>query len=221
MNEATTLNGHGNGTANNEGNGGVDSAQLAGYLKATSLDDVANPLSAMDTIRKENSDTKSVTSRVTFTMEEKESLRPDDSASMQAGQDEDSYSVQGSAVAISRVTSDPDARAFDDQLQEINQTGMASQFPPRMPGVFHASHQNGAIIYTSSQEASFSKTVAEQDRRPRAVPSSAMIPPDEKLLEALTSPRDRVFVLKIEQDIIDFVKDRKYVQCHQYPFSWR
>lgn len=31
--------------------------------------------------------------------------------------------------------------------------------------------------------------------------------PDEKLLEALNSIRDRVWVLKLEQDITDFVKD--------------
>ena len=33
--------------------------------------------------------------------------------------------------------------------------------------------------------------------------------PDEKLLEALRSPRDRLFVVKIEQDFIDFIKDSR------------
>ena len=35
--------------------------------------------------------------------------------------------------------------------------------------------------------------------------------PDEKLIEALQSPRDRLFVVKIEQDFIDFIKDSRYV----------
>jgi hypothetical protein len=35
--------------------------------------------------------------------------------------------------------------------------------------------------------------------------------PDAKLLEALNNPRDRIWVLKLEQDIIDFVKDPSYV----------
>jgi homoserine acetyltransferase len=33
--------------------------------------------------------------------------------------------------------------------------------------------------------------------------------PDEKLIEALQSPRDRLFVVKIEQDFIDFIKDSR------------
>jgi len=31
--------------------------------------------------------------------------------------------------------------------------------------------------------------------------------PDEKLFEALESPKDRMFLLRLEQDIISFVKD--------------
>jgi hypothetical protein len=42
------------------------------------------------------------------------------------------------------------------------------------------------------------------------VPNMPAIP-DEKLLEALRSPRDRLFVVKIEQDFIDFIKDSRYV----------
>jgi hypothetical protein len=40
------------------------------------------------------------------------------------------------------------------------------------------------------------------------VPNMPAIP-DEKLLEALRSPRDRLFVVKIEQDFIDFIKDSR------------
>jgi hypothetical protein len=35
--------------------------------------------------------------------------------------------------------------------------------------------------------------------------------PDEKLLEALQSPRDRLFIVKLEQDFIDFIKEPRYV----------
>ena len=38
--------------------------------------------------------------------------------------------------------------------------------------------------------------------------------PDEKLLEALESPKDRIFLLRLEQDVIEFVKDSKYVLPH-------
>ena len=33
--------------------------------------------------------------------------------------------------------------------------------------------------------------------------------PDEKLLEALESPKDRIFLLRLEQEVIEFVKDSK------------
>lgn len=33
--------------------------------------------------------------------------------------------------------------------------------------------------------------------------------PDEKLIEALESPKDRIFLLRLEQDVIEFVKDSK------------
>lgn len=35
--------------------------------------------------------------------------------------------------------------------------------------------------------------------------------PDEKLIEALESPKDRIFLLRLEQDVIEFVKDSKWV----------
>jgi hypothetical protein len=33
--------------------------------------------------------------------------------------------------------------------------------------------------------------------------------PDEKLIEAMESPKDRIFLLRLEQDVIEFVKDSK------------
>lgn len=58
----------------------------------------------------------------------------------------------------------------------------------------------------------------------RSAPGStpaADCPPDQKLLDALENPRDRVWVLKLEQDVIDFVKDAKEAsltlpQCHAF-----
>ncbi len=33
--------------------------------------------------------------------------------------------------------------------------------------------------------------------------------PDDKLLEAMESPKDRIFLLRLEQDFVSFVKDTK------------
>lgn len=36
--------------------------------------------------------------------------------------------------------------------------------------------------------------------------------PDERLLSALETPRDRLFVIKLEQDVINFIQENAYVQ---------
>ncbi|KAF5227908.1 hypothetical protein FANTH_14652 [Fusarium anthophilum] len=52
-------------------------------------------------------DGKSITSGTTFALDEKESLRPDDSASVKAAaEDDDAFSVRGSLVAGSRMGSE-------------------------------------------------------------------------------------------------------------------
>ena len=40
--------------------------------------------------------------------------------------------------------------------------------------------------------------------------------PDEKLLLALQSPRDRMFILKLEQDIIKFIENSRYILITLY-----
>jgi len=51
-------------------------------------------------------DGKSITSGTTFALDEKESLRPDDSASVKAAEDDDTFSGRGSIVAGSRIGSE-------------------------------------------------------------------------------------------------------------------
>ena len=41
------------------------------------------------------------------------------------------------------------------------------------------------------------------------VPFGFSLEPDERLVEALENPKDRLFVLRLEQDVIDFVKDSR------------
>lgn len=36
--------------------------------------------------------------------------------------------------------------------------------------------------------------------------------PDERLLNALETPRDRLFVIRLEHDVINFIQDNMYVQ---------
>ena len=153
-------------------------------------------------------DSKSVASVATFGMDEKESLRPEDSASLKATEEEDRLSAQGSGPAGSRVGSDSGARAFRDQLREIS--NVAAPTPRGAPTNRFAPTMilNSAAAYDEAvmQNGTQLSTLAQ----PMPV---MMAPPvaDERLIEALASGRDRVWVLKLEQDIIDFVKDSRLV----------
>lgn len=141
-------------------------------------------------------DGKSITSGTTFALDEKESLRPDDSASVKAAavDDDDAFSIRGSLLASSRIGSDIAVRRIqaeenvDRRIAQHNaggqpvviSQGQDGQPPPRDPSVTTDALN---IIYRQA--------------------------PDEKLLEAMQSPKDRIFLLRLEKDVIDFVRDSK------------
>ena len=176
---------------------------------STSTDDGNTQLSSSNSSAKQGPlDSKSVVSVATFGMDEKESLRPEDSASLKATEEEDRLSAQGSGAAGSRVGSDSGARAFRDQLREISNVAAptprgatTNRFAPTMI-LNSAAAYDEAVIQNSAQLSSLTQPM------PAMMPSAV---PDDRLIEALASGRDRVWVLKLEQDIIDFVKDSRSV----------
>ncbi|OTA87027.1 hypothetical protein M434DRAFT_35560 [Hypoxylon sp. CO27-5] len=151
-------------------------------------------------------DGKSITSGTTFALDEKESLRPDDSASVKASaEDDEAFSVRGSLIANSRMGSEvarihrlrigdmPERRIVQilpesqDQGIATPQSGVSSQQPPvEQP-------QTLGIVNGSSD--AFTSMYGQN--------------PDEKLLEAMQSPKDRIFLLRLEQDVINFVQSSK------------
>ena len=153
-------------------------------------------------------DKSSVASGTTFALDEKESLRPDDSASTRAVEEEDG---PGTGATGSRVGSDTDARAFSDQLHKIAQipvTVMAPRAILQPNATMRPPIMFGQMPLNPVPEPQ-APTENEIPTAPQPAPG---VPPlDEKLLDALTSPRDRVYVLKIEQDILDFMKNEKWV----------
>ncbi|KAF2117534.1 hypothetical protein BDV96DRAFT_643907 [Lophiotrema nucula] len=184
-------------------------------VRSLATEDSNTQLSSSDSSAKPPSlDGKSVASATTFALDEKESLRPDDSASLRAVEEEDVTSPPDSVAAGSRVGSDSGvARAFRDQLHEIAVMGPIPQRgapPGRYPIVnVNSTHTlydpnqppNGIGRPMSQPLVNGMPTVAGQHTLPAI--------PDEKLIEALESPRDRLFVLKLEQDFIDFIKDSR------------
>ncbi|KAL1302138.1 hypothetical protein AAFC00_002572 [Neodothiora populina] len=198
-----------------------DEALPLGSLPPSAIsDETSTQLSSSGSSAKPASlDGKSVASATTFAMDEKESLRPDDSASVKAIEDEELYSPPETAAAGSRIDSETGARAFRDQLQEITSMGPPSL--PTIPAVDARATSKGGLLYDPSvpspagQPPSFTQATQAMLGKP------ADFPPDPKLLEALSNPRDRIWVLKLEQDIIDFVKDSKEAfvdlpQCNSF-----
>ncbi|KAF3007851.1 hypothetical protein E8E13_010784 [Curvularia kusanoi] len=182
-------------------------------VKISAAEDSSTQLSSSDGSGKPPSiDGKSVASATTFALDEKESLRPDDSASLRAVEEEDVASPPESVVNDSRQGSENGAaRAFRDQLHEIAVMNPQSQrgVPPgRFPNLPTGPH----MLYDPSQSMNGGRPMSQPVGS--GMPTMGGVPtlpsaPDEKLIEALQSPRDRLFVVKIEQDFIDFIKDSR------------
>lgn len=152
-------------------------------------------------------DGKSITSGTTFNaLDEKESLRPDDSASVQAAaEDDDAFSVRGSLIAGSRMGSEVAARFHRIQLGDMPPRSVPHQL------VIAESGNQGAATPQSASSEQIPVTDAKI-----ALVSATSTPngmygqnPDEKLLEAMQSQKDRLFLLKLEEMVIDFVQDSK------------
>ena len=158
-------------------------------------------------------DGKSTTSGTTFALDEKESLQPDDSASVKAAEDEEFGSGPASGAQNSRVGSEAGNRAFRDQFFEITEN---------IPPGSHRVHPGGRRIIAGIEEEGPQMT---HPPHTPALPAPTILPgpvslapvgpaidykyqdPDEKLFEALESPKDRLFLLRLEQEVITFVKD--------------
>lgn len=156
-------------------------------------------------------DGKSVASGTTFAMDEKESLRPDDSASIKAAEEDDSNSGPLSGGTSSRLGSEAGGKAFRDQFSEISER-MSSNGPrlslierKTVPGIVDAVPQ-GSL---SSPPPTLHKLPTML--RPEILVSngSPLIykyqEPHEKLIEAMESPKDRLFILQLELQIISFI----------------
>lgn len=151
-------------------------------------------------------DGKSITSGTTFALDEKESLLPDDSASVKAAiEDDDAFSIRGSFIAGSRMGSEVAARARGIQLGDISERKLAH--PPvgmHVPGVLTPQSASSEQAQGVNPAA-----LAREEMSSDALNVIYRQAPDEKLLEALASPKDRLFLLRLEKDVIDFVQDSK------------
>ncbi|KAH8841803.1 hypothetical protein MCOR27_002802 [Pyricularia oryzae] len=155
-------------------------------------------------------DGKSITSGTTFNvLDEKESLRPDDSASVKAATDEDdAFSIRGSQIANSRMGSDVAGRLRTIQIGDM---------PPRAiaPHSVSVAQPRGAAITPDGgaceqpSAASGGNPLATTQANQESFNGFYSQNPDEKLLEAMKSSKDRIFLLRLEKEVIEFVQDSK------------
>lgn len=152
-------------------------------------------------------DGKSITSGTTFALDEKESLRPDDSASVKAAaaEDDDAFSFRGPLLPNSRMGSDLAARARGIQLGDM---------PERRPLLVTSGSQSQGLATPQSassdqQNASSKANMAKITDLSNYMNALHGQTPDEKLLEAMSSQKDRLFVLRLEAELIKFVTKSK------------
>ncbi|EGR47726.1 uncharacterized protein TRIREDRAFT_63620, partial [Trichoderma reesei QM6a] len=174
------------------------------FSRASGSDDSQKADSSSDLGTKPPSlDGKSITSGTTFALDEKESLRPDDSASVKAAaEDDDSFSIRGSLIAGSRMSSDFAARTRGIQLGDMPERQLVQP-------VVEAHGQGILTPQSTSSEQPPQDSLRSTGGSSDALNVIYRQAPDDKLLEALAAPRDRLFLLRLEKDVIDFVQDSK------------
>lgn len=168
-------------------------------------------------------DGKSITSGTTFALDEKESLRPDDSASVKAAEDDDTFSGRGSIVAGSRIGSEAAgkhnppplskhnlikvARAYHSQIYDAQRRSMLPPLESQPQGTLTPqSGSSGQLVAGNLPQQSFKGVLPTKDDFHNIFYKTS---PDEKLMEAMEEPRNRIFLLRLEQDVINFVRDTK------------
>jgi len=184
------------------------SAQDAPRGGTDSTEDEQSHLSNSST-KGPNFDTKSMASVTTFAMDEKESLRPDDSASVRAAEDDDhtQHSFKGHGP---QLPTDAVASIRDQENEAFGGVRVAMRRPPM--GIMQNPPQFGdfplpsAIVPTPSFAA---PAPADTNVQETPAPNSHLlsIAPDEKLLDAMNSPKDRLLLLQLEERIIHFIKN--------------
>ncbi|KAK4190608.1 hypothetical protein QBC35DRAFT_61557 [Podospora australis] len=193
--------------------GSTESSNRAGSTQTPPSDDTslrADSNSELGT-KPPSLDGKSITSGTTFALDEKESLRPDDSASVKAAaEDDDAFSFRGGSYLVnSRMGSDVAARIQRLQIGDM---------PPRAMTAHHASAGNKSQGIATPQSGVSDKQLTSDAKHPLvsgAVAPDTMVTgflsqhPDDKLLDAMKVPKDRIFLLKLEQEVIEFVEHSK------------
>lgn len=153
-------------------------------------------------------DSKSMASVTTFAMDEKDSLRPDDSASVQAADEDDSLSGPASGAPNSLTGSDAGVRTYRDNIKDGILQRPRGVLP--MPTQRYSDGDIGVTGAIPPDSVANNFIVSNQaDFVPGKSLNGYALEPDEKLIEAMGSPKDRLFLLQLEEMIREFIQDSK------------
>ena len=191
--------GHHDVSGDTQGNGSLK--------RETSFEDDRTHLSNSST-KPTSFDSKSMASVTTFAMDEKDSLRPDDSASVQAIDEEESISGPASGAPNSLTGSESGARGFKDHLRDANShrpRGILQNLPNSSPTVHDANSRTNGVIPPDSVANNFIVPNREAFQDGQSV-HGFPLEPDEKLLEAMKSPKDRLLILQLEEKVRHFIQ---------------
>ncbi|KAJ5689664.1 hypothetical protein N7462_004056 [Penicillium macrosclerotiorum] len=190
-----------------EGSGSsLDDRDNASLKRENSFEDDRTHLSTSST-KMTNFDSKSLASVTTFAMDEKDSVRPDDSASVQAIDEEESLSGATSGAPNSIAGSEAGSRSLRDHFRDGNALRPRGVLP--VPGLlFNGGNQRcPVVIPPDSVSNNFVVPADPATLQDNQVSRIFPVDPDEKLLEAMNSPKDRLWILQLEEKIRHFIKE--------------
>ncbi|KAH8697022.1 putative R3H domain protein [Talaromyces proteolyticus] len=201
--EGLSINQHGS-----EGSESSDEGRATRLLqREASFDDDQTHLSNSST-KPTSFDSKSMVSVTTFAMDEKDSLRPDDSASVQAADEDESLPGAASGATNSLAGSEAGARGFRDQFREGNPYKIRGLVPTSIQRFPDGDIRVAGTIPPDSVSNNF-VVPTQADFQSEQIFNGYPLEPDEKLLEAMSSPKDRLLLLQLEEKIRNFIQDSK------------
>ncbi|KAL1973094.1 hypothetical protein VTN31DRAFT_6636 [Thermomyces dupontii] len=184
-----------------------DGRENALLNRENSFDDDQTYLSNSST-KPTSFDSKSMASVTTFAMDEKDSLRPDDSASVQAADEDESLSGPASGAPNSLAGSEAGARGYREHVRDAQAQKIRGILPGTVQRFPNGDLQVTGTIPPDAVSNNFVVSAAEafQSGKPlHGFPDE----PDEKLLDAMNSPKDRLFLLQLEEKIRNFIQNSK------------
>lgn len=189
-----------------------DAATAVGDLQSgesgESLEDDQSHLSNSST-KLQSFDTKSMASVTTFAMDEKESIRPDDSASVRAVDDDETSNPPTRELAFHRDSEIPPMTS----RQGLNPGTSSVTIAPRRYHTLTSTNipRFGDLPVSPIVQSGISdedSIPGHQNPTPDEVHERAAqlpVAPDEKLLDALATPKDRLPLLQLEETLLAFI----------------